>query len=129
MLHAERESSRKLSRTFEWSLTLAKAIKSLHYWQLHLRYAQGYTFNRPKLSRLQQELCIDIQLQNAPISEIVQQLRTARKVLRDHQERHLELQEQHLQDLAEARLIAQDPSIALPRQHQKLINMIKKEIQ
>ena len=129
MLHAEREFSRKFSRKYHWSPALSKAVKTLHYWQLWLRLARGHTFNKQKINRLHQELNISLELSQIPIARIVEHLRASKRTLKEFQQRHIDLREEHLKSLSEARVLAQNPSLLLPRNHKQLEKQAIKEIQ
>jgi hypothetical protein len=128
ILHSEKEVSRKFSRTFVWPPKLSRAVKTLHYWQLRLRLAQGHTFNWSKVTRLQYELGVDQKLLSIPTSEIVQNFRTSRHALKEYQQKHVELRDDHLKQLAEAHLLARNPSLVLHGKHKLLDKRVAKEL-
>jgi len=127
MLHGEKSVSRKYSKRYHWSPKLSTALKTLHYWQLRLQVAKGNPFNHNKLIILQQQLNIQRDQIEIPTIQVVQELRTARKLLKEYQKDHIQLREEHLKMLAEARILARY-SIPQPKMAQSQDKRVTKEI-
>jgi hypothetical protein len=115
MLHAERKVSKKCSHCFQWSPKLSKALKTLHYWQIRLQVTKGNPFNNKKMTILQHELKIESNQLNIPVINIVQQLRAAKHTLKEYQQNHISLHEEHLRNLTKARVLAQQPYLIHPQ--------------
>ena len=130
MLHAEKEVSRKLSKTYWWSPTLSNAVKTFHFWQLRLRFAQGYTFNTEKIGRLQRKLNLDHKLSQLPIEGIVKYLRASQKIERVPTEVYWLAwrTSKKFVSLLEARVIARNPSLLPPGNHKQLEKRAAKEV-
>jgi len=130
MLAAERSVSRKISTTYAWSPKLKAAVSALRYWKLCLKRAHGQVISDSTLRRLQEEAAIDIDLLPSPvyITDIVKSLRSARATLTNYQKQHLELRGNHLQELAEARVIARCQALESPHASDKLIKNTEREL-
>jgi hypothetical protein len=128
MLHAEKSVSRKYSKKYHWSPKLSTALKTLHYWQLRLQVAKGNPFNQNKLILLQQQLNIQSDQMEIPTILIVQELKAARYFLKEYQKDHIQLREEHLKTLAEARILARKYSILQSKTARSLDKRIAKEI-
>jgi len=111
MKYAEKESSRTFSTTFQWSPTLAKAIKSVRYWRLKLKQSKGVITSQFTLTKAREEAKI-LDGPQLTTPEIVQKLRDSMVTLRELQSRHQALREQHLETLAAARVEAKCKSLS-----------------
>ena len=129
MLSAEKQVSKKVSTTYAWSPQLKRSIATLRYWQLSLKKATGKPIPDSILIRYQQEAEIDIKTLPDPLRlpDIITQLRQARTTLHNYQKRHLELRTNHLQELADARLISRNPNV-FNTDSKKLEKQRKKEL-
>ncbi len=128
MLHTEKTVSKKYSKKYHWSPKLSLALKALHYWQIRLQVAKGNPFNQNKLSLLQQHLNKESGQLNLPMTDIVHNLRSAKQVLREYQQQHIQLREEHLKSLAEARVVAKNTSLLLPQKVHNLEKRITREL-
>jgi hypothetical protein len=128
MLHTECKVSKKCSRRYQWSPKLSKALKTLHYWQIRLQVTKGNPFNNKKMTILQHELKIESNQLNIPVINIVQQLRAAKHTLKAYQQNHISLHEEPLRNLAEARVLAQQPYLIHPQSLRTLEKRTSKEI-
>jgi hypothetical protein len=130
MLAAERRVSRKISTTYAWSPKLKAAVSAVHYWKLSLKRAHGQPVSDAILGKLQDEADIDSTQLPSPlyITEVVNFLRTARADLTTLQKHHLELRGNHLQELAEAKVLAQCPSLKSPEAAKKLEKSTAREL-
>jgi hypothetical protein len=113
MLSAEHAISKKVSNTYAWSPKLKQAVSTLKYCQLCLKSAHGKSISNKRLLYWQQDADIDPTTIPDPVrvTDIVTNLRKARKTLKAYQQKYLELRTEHLTSLSEARLIARDPDI------------------
>jgi len=73
---------------------------------------QGFKTNLNREEYLQKTLEIQPRA-NIPILEVIQGLQSARKTLKEHQKRHIELWEDHLNQLATAIVLDRSPSISI----------------
>lgn len=130
MLAAERAVSKKFSTTYAWSPALKKAVSSLQYWKLCLKRANGLLVPDTTLKQAQEEAEINpTQLPTTLyITDVVKHLREARTTLSDYQKRHLELRMNHIQELAEARVLTRSPSLESPKETGKLAKRTEKEV-
>lgn len=130
MLSAECQLSRKVSTTYAWSPQLKRAIAFFRYWKLSLKHANGKTIPDSILLRYQSKANIYIASLPHPLRlpEVVTYLRQARQMLYDSQKQHLTLRANHLQSLAEARLIARDPNILDPKRAKQFEEKRAKEV-
>lgn len=129
MLSAEKQISKKVSTTYVWSPTLKQSIAALRYWQLSLKKAQGRPIPDSILVKYQEDARIDIKTIPNPLRlpEIVHRLRQTRTALYDAQRRHLDLRANHLQELADARILLKNPT-ALQQDSKKWDKQRKKEL-
>jgi hypothetical protein len=106
MLHAERSVSKKISLTYHWSPKLKVAIHILTYWKLCLSQLKEKTISNHTLSKVFQHLPAN-QTRPLPLETIIHEIRQARTTLKEVQKKHIELREQHLDDLAESIILYQ----------------------
>lgn len=93
-----------------WSITLGESYKKVDRLLTRLQLARGNPFNSNKMKKLGQLLSIEQSLLNIPIIDVVQHLRASRQTLKDYQNKHQSLREEHLTVLTEARVLAKHPS-------------------
>ena len=106
MLAAERSVSRKFSKTYRWPPTLISRVSSLHYWKLLLRCAKGGLVSIHELASLQRAAGLsDSTSHPTDITHRVGYLREARKQLKEAQQTHIQLCDEHLQELADAKVL------------------------
>jgi hypothetical protein len=106
---------------------LSCAVQLLHYWNLQLKKAQGQKINIHQVEHLQVILGIPLK-QKTLILQIVQKLHNARRCLKDYQKQHIELREDHLNQLATAIVLHRSPDILLQGNVQELDKRHLKEI-
>ena len=130
MLMAERSVSRKISTTYAWSPKLKAAVSALRYWKLNLKRAHGQPVSDTTLRKLQNEAGIDLAQLPSPlfITDVVNFFRTARAELTNQQKHHLELRSNHLQELAEARVLVRSPALESPEAANKLAKCTAREL-
>jgi len=130
MLSAEQTISKKVSTTYAWSPKLKEAISALRYWKLSLKRANGRTIPDSVLFKYQSAANIDPTTLPSPLRlpMIVTFLREARQTLQEYQKQHLVLRTNHLQSLAEARLLAREPNLLDPAKTQQLEKRRVKEL-
>jgi len=113
MLYAEKQSAKKYSGTFQWSPTLATAVNVVRYWQLRIKQLKGVIVSEAAVRKAAE--AAKLSLPEIPLTsiDILNNLREAHRVLTQYQEKHIELREQHLDSLAEARVLAVCPALDL----------------
>lgn len=112
MLYAEKHSSKKYSVTYQWSPTLAKAVNAVRYWRLRIRQLKSFSVHEAAIHKAAEKAGITHSSDSYTTTDIVTNLREAHKTLKQLQQQHIALREQHLESLAAARVIATRPSLA-----------------
>ncbi len=121
MLHAKKEVSRKYSNTYQWSPLLSQAVAAKRYWEMLLRQQKGGWINEARINRLRIAAVPTIQ-------DIVKETRASRATLQEFQCKHIEVPANHLQALAEARVLHWDPTIDQPHKIGKFRKRIEREL-
>jgi hypothetical protein len=80
------------------------------------------------VTRLQHELGIGQTLLSIPITEIVLHLQTACQTLKELQQKHVELRDGHLRELAEACILARSPFLIQTGNQILLARRVAKEL-
>jgi len=120
MKHAEKSISKKYSITYQWSPHLKSTIHTLTYWKLRLAQLKGKTISQHTLQKTFQYTKLDGKLRlPLPIKTVVSYVRDSRAALREAQKHHIELREQHLEDLVTAIIVLRRPSLLEPGQEEK----------
>jgi len=115
MLYAERSISKKISMTYTWSPKLKAAIQTLTYWKLRLSQLKGKAISSYTLAKVYQQTKLPSKYSSPLILEqVIHEIRQARKQLKEAQKKHVELREQHLEDLAEAFILHRCPHLLEP---------------
>jgi hypothetical protein len=127
MLHAKKEVSRKYSDTYQWSPLISQAVAAKRYWEILLRKHKGSWVNKAILTRLRSTASIT-HITVPTIKDIVKETRASRAMLQEFQRIHIELQANHLQALAEARVLHRDPTIDQPHNIAKFKKRIEREL-
>ncbi len=126
---AERNIPKKVSKTYHWSPSLSAAIYTLSYWKMRLAQHHGKTISSYTLNKLFKKKQLNSALtQSLPLEAAVNHLRSARVTLKSVQTQHIELRDQHLQDLAEAIVLSRNPSLSDPGKEKVLSKRKTKEI-
>jgi len=105
MLYAESKCARKFTTTYNWSPALKQAVQAVRYWRLRIKRANGTIISSHTLATLQAEASLEPK-GGLLMPDLVKCIRDARAHLRDLQAKHVELRENHLQSLAEARVLS-----------------------
>lgn len=113
MLHAEREVSRKYSDTYHWSPLLSQAVQAKQYWEMRLQQAKGGLVPETRLVKLSTAAGI-LHDATMKIEDITKATKASRITLREFQRQHIHLRANHLEALAEARVVHRDPSMEAP---------------
>jgi len=114
LLTAEKNISRRITTTYQWSPTLKKAVYCLRYWLQRLRQVRGQPFSLNQLLLFQREADISLSDQELSTeSEIKKAQHTAYSSLKALQKQHQELREYYLEDLAEAIVLERAPQLAV----------------
>jgi hypothetical protein len=106
MIFAESHSSKSYSKKYSWSPVLKAAVKATQFWQFCLKRSKGIKVSEVLLNKLAKETK---ELRNPTTllySEILSGWKTSRVTLRTLQKEHVQLRVNHLESLAEARLVA-----------------------
>jgi hypothetical protein len=115
MIHAERSVSKKISLTYQWSPQLKAAIHTLTYWKLRLSQLKGKTISNHTLSKIFQHTTLTAnQARPLPIETVINEFRQAKTTLKEAQKKHIELREQHLEDLVDAIILYRRPHLLEP---------------
>jgi hypothetical protein len=115
MLSAEHSVSKKVSRTYQWSPKLKAAINSLTYWKLWLSQLKGKAISSHTLSKIFHHSKLPMSSTGLlSLERVIQVIRQARSTLKNVQKKHVELREQHLEELADAIIIFYKPHLLEP---------------
>jgi hypothetical protein len=129
MLRAEKNVSKKVSKTYQWSPSLQASISALSYWKLRLSQLHGKAISTHTLNKLYKKTIINPVLQRQlPLEEVIKQVRQARATLKEHQKKHVELRENHLTELAEAIVYARNPALIDLKRQKEFIKRSQKEL-
>jgi len=129
MTKAERSVSKKYSTTYQWSPSLKAAIHTLSYWKLRLSQIKGKAISHHSLQKLFKHTKLDNEKRkHLPLEEVIQKIRMARADLKSIQKRHVELREQHLENLVNALIILRAPSLLEPGREQAYDKKKQREI-
>ncbi len=129
MTKAERSVSKKYSTTYQWSPSLKAAIHTLSYWKLRLSQIKGKAISHHSLQKLFKHTKLDNEKRkHLPLEEVIQMIRMARADLKSIQKRHVELREQHLENLVNALIILRAPSLLEPGREQAYDKKKQREI-
>jgi hypothetical protein len=126
MLAVEKRSCKKYSDKFQWSPALAKAVNVVHYWRLCMKQAKGIIVSNHHLIKAVQLAALKEENKPMTTTSILTNPRVAHQTLRNLQKRHIELRENHLESLAEARIIHARPDLTIDPDN--LQNATEKEI-
>lgn len=114
MHQAERHAGRRVSKKFDWSPALKKAVQEYRYWRLRLKHQGGGLTSLKTLQRQQQAAGIheDVAKQQMDRVTIIGLLRQAFQHMKDHQKQSKQLRSSFLESLAEAIVLHQAPNLA-----------------
>jgi len=105
MLHAESNTGRSFTTTYEWSPALKQIVQARRYWSMRLRNLRRSHPATARLLHYKQEGGI-VDDPYTTEQQLIDQLKATTIRLRDFPRRHRELRESHLEALAEARVIS-----------------------
>lgn len=131
MIYAERKAGRTYSTKFEWSPTLTQAIQVYRFWKLKLKLLKGLHVSPTVLQHYQQVAALPDTHLTSFFSEsfIINEIRTAYQNMRASQKDHKKLRASYLEQLAEAIVIHQSPSLdtneATPIRVERVVKQIK----
>ena len=128
--HADRVVAKRYSGTYEWSPALLRTVNAARYWTLRLKISKGIRVDGALLSNLREEARLPVQLSDAITKhvDIVENLREARRQMRDHQKRHVELRRTYLEELAEATVLSHRPWLADEENEQQKQEKTEKQL-
>jgi hypothetical protein len=112
MLSAEKDISKRVTCTYQWSPKLKIAVQKLRYWNLRLCQVQNQPVSANQLNKFYQEGAIT-ESDKEPSTE--QDIKVAQHQAFQHlktlQQQHQELRDTYLEDLAEAIVLDCSPKI------------------
>lgn len=128
MLYAERQTSSRFTKTFEWSPTLMKAVYAERYWRLAYKQSVGRFVSENLLLRTRRLAGIPISISNLQLPHILQCLKAARETRKLLQKDHRTLRRNYLEKLSEALVLKRSPSMADPANADRREKRIAKEV-
>ncbi len=129
MLYAERQSSSRYTKTYEWSPTLIQAVYAERYWRLQLRRSQGRHVTNGTLTRARVLAGLSIDPHPLRLPDILQCLAAARQSRKLLQKNHHGLRQNYLQQLAEALVLKRAPYLeGDPTYEERLSRRTAKEV-
>jgi ribonuclease HI len=128
-IHAERSITKKYSKKYDWSPTLARAINTVRFWRLKLKRSKGQIVSDSTLSATANKASVPEHFHGITTRhEIIEQLRLAIRDRANKKAKHSDLRQNYLLDLAEALVLKNNPSLADPLQEPKLMKKIANQI-
>jgi len=105
--YAERRVAKRYSDTCEWSPVLLRSVNLVRYWVLRLKQSKGVYVDQSTLWKLRGAAKLPLKQSEAMTKrmDIVENLRDARREMRENQKRHLELRRTYLEELADATIL------------------------
>jgi hypothetical protein len=109
MLHAEKKTSKRYTKTYEWSPTLIKAVYAERYWRLVYKRSIGRFVSDDFLTRTRNLAGIPFQPFTLQLPYILQCLSSAKVTRKSLQKDHHALRKNYLEKLAEALVVKRSP--------------------
>jgi hypothetical protein len=129
MLYAERQTSKRYTKRYEWSPTLIKAVYAERYWRLMLRRSQGRQVSNELLQRTRLRADIPPTQHLYTLPEIISCLAAARQSRKSLQNDHHTLRQNYLEKLAAALVIKRAPYLEEnPQYNDRLTKRTAKEV-
>jgi hypothetical protein len=129
MIYAERQVTRSVSSTFQWSVELAQAIQACRYWQLRIKQLKGRLVPQSTLDRMRIVSGLPKEVASPqPFPSVLQNLKRARDFVASCQTNHVELRKKYLEGLAEAIILKRCPFLSAPKRNGEKLRKIAHEI-
>jgi hypothetical protein len=113
MLSAEKDLSRRITTTYQWSPCLKQAVQRFRYWQLRLWQVRNQPVAVNQLLRYQTEGVIsEVDQKLASEQDVKKAQHEAYQQLKRLQQQHQELRDSYLEDLTEAIILDRSPHLA-----------------
>jgi hypothetical protein len=131
MIYAERKAGRTYSTKFEWSPALTQAVQVYRFWKLKLKLLKGLHVSPNVLQHYQQVATLPESHLTSffPEHVIINEIRKAYHNMRASQKDHKKLRASYLEQLAEAIVIHQSPSLdtneATPVRMERVTKQVK----
>ena len=111
-LFAEKSIARRYSTKYQWSPALLKEVYVFRYARLRLKAAKGIpvTENSIRYHKKRAGVSDTQHLELDALVKIVEFMRKARKNMKEHQKRHVELRRTYVEELAEAMILKRFPT-------------------
>mmetsp|Transcript_16534 Transcript_16534/g.23565 ORF Transcript_16534/g.23565 Transcript_16534/m.23565 type:complete len:716 (+) Transcript_16534:576-2723(+) len=109
--YADKAVAKRYSDTYEWSPEMMRSVNAFRYWSLRLKVAKGVVVDNNTIKKCREDAKLPLQ-QSEYITgrqDIVENLRDARKQMRENQQKHVELRRTYLEELAEATVLLRRP--------------------
>lgn len=129
MLTAEKDLSRRVTTTYQWSPKLKAAVHKLRYWHLRLRQVRHLPVNLNQLDSFRHSGEISDQEHSLQTEVDIKMAQSAAfQTLKELQSKHQELRESYLEDLAEAIVLERSPYLEDDKQAHILLEKKAKQI-
>jgi hypothetical protein len=128
MLYAERQTSSRFTKTFEWSPTLIKAVYAERYWRLAYKRSTGRLVSDEFFNRTRTLAGIPFSPLNLQLPQILQCLNAAKETRKLLQKDHRTLRRNYLEQLAEALVLKRSPTMVDPKNAERCEKCIAKEV-
>jgi hypothetical protein len=116
MLYAEKQVTKSVTSTFNWSVELAQAIQTSRYWQLRIKQLKRWLIAQSTLERMRiASGLLPAVATSQPFSVRLQNLKAARDHVASCQTNHVELRKKYLEGLADAIVSKRCPFLDAPR--------------
>ena len=112
MKYAERECARRYSTKYEWSPLLLKVVYAYRYARLRLKEYKGIPVTKKTIQYHQKQAAIteERHAELDAVEKIVQFLREAKAMMKEHQRQHITLRKEYVESLAEAQILKRFPT-------------------
>jgi hypothetical protein len=128
MLYAERQTSSRFTKTFEWSPTLIKAVYAECYWHLAYKRSIGRFVSDEFFNRTRTLAGIPFSPLNLQLPHILQCLNPAKDTRKLLQKDNRMLRRNYLEQLSEALVLERSPMMADPKNAERCEKCIAKEV-
>jgi len=128
MLYSERATSRRFTKTYEWSPILMKAVYAERYWRQAYKRSIGKFVSDEQFIRTRQLAGIPFQSHPLHLPYILQCLSAAREIRKILQKDHHTLCKNYLEKLAESIVVKRSPSMLDPKNDNRREKRTAKEV-
>ncbi len=130
MLYAERKAGRTYSTKFDWSPALTQAVQEFRFWKFKLKLHKGLHVSLTVLQHYQEAAALSDAHLSSTFSEsfIINEIRNAYQKMKTSQKDHRKLRASYLEQLAEAIVLHQSPTLDTNEATPIRIERVRKQV-